>query len=723
MKHHHIALVAAGLFLGAALAPAGEVDLDRLAAELASGTPATQRTPEQLVAAYAAVLDPLMPDMGDPVPDKRRDPYGKIERIAFHASRPGAEAERAACSKAIAARLKPNMPALASMWLLRQLDRIGRDEAVAQVAAMLGDNDLNVRGSARRALQKNPSKQAGAALLVALTSAEAPAWRAALVNAIGERCDAANQDCLMKEAGSDNDDVRIAAVIGLSKLGEKSAMPAIEAAMAGGSERARVIATESCLRLAEALVAKGGPDRSAALAAYRKLLAAQGYLRCAAIIGLGRAGGIGELPTIFDALADRDARIQGAGIEALSLIEGDGVRDAIIAKASSAEPRARAAILRALASRGDKSAVPIFMAVAGDTNEAVRTAAIAGLAALGNVDAVGVLLKAAAASGTQQDPARVGLQFLPGAGVDKALVDAMQDNEPAIRVEAIQALSARRAVASAGRLLQAVEDADVSVRVRALKALGALAPAEMMPGLTSVLVKAGDEQVRNEASNTLASIAARIGDADKCSAPVLDALPAAQGQAKLSLLTVLGRICGPKAVGALRAAARDNDEKTRDAAIRALAAWPDTSAAQDLLDIARTAASEAHQVLAVRGYIRVCSINSDRPQAETAKMLIAGLEAARRPEEKKQALGAMREVRDIAALNAVMPCMNDDVLKEEAAFAAVRIGRNIWRDHPQAVKAAMAKVIEVSKNEGLTRDATATLAEAEKKLLETQTPK
>jgi len=299
----------------------------------------------------------------------------------------------------------------------------------------------------------------------------------------------------------------------------------------------------------------------------------------------------------------------------------------------------------------------------------------------------------------------------------------MQDNEPAIRVEAIQALLARRAVASAGRLLQAVEDADVSVRIRALKALGALAPAEMMPGLTSVLVKAGDEQVRNEASNTLASIAARIGDADKCSAPVLDALPAAQGQAKLSLLTVLGRICGPKALGALRAAARDNDEITRDAAIRALAAWPDTSAAKDLLDIARTAASEAHQVLAVRGYIRVCSINSDRPQAETAKMLIAGLEAARRPEEKKQALGAMREVRDIAALNAVMPCMNDDALKEEAAFAAVRIGRNIWRDHPQAVKAAMAKVIEVSKNEGLTRDATTTLAEAEKKLLESQAPK
>ena len=101
-----------------------------------------------------------------------------LERIAFRASRPGADADRAACSKAIAARLGPQSGPLGRAWMLRQLERIGREEAVPQIAQLLTDNDALVRESARRALQKNPSNEANAALQKAVGSADAPgAWR------------------------------------------------------------------------------------------------------------------------------------------------------------------------------------------------------------------------------------------------------------------------------------------------------------------------------------------------------------------------------------------------------------------------------------------------------------------------------------------------------------------------------------------------------------------
>ena len=62
--------------------------------------------------------------------------------------------------------------------------------------------------------------------------------------------------------------------------------------------------------------------------------------------------------------------------------------------------------------------------------------------------------------------------------------------------------------------------------------------------------------------------------------------------------------------------------------------------------------------------------------------------------------------------------MGHDALKEEAASAAVRIGRDIWERNPEAVKAAMQKVLGVSTNGDRKREAKEVLDRAEQKLKE-----
>jgi hypothetical protein len=104
-------------------------------------------------------------------------------------------------------------------------------------------------------------------------------------------------------------------------------------------------------------------------------------------------------------------------------------------------------------------------------------------------------------------------------------------------------------------------------------------------------------------------------------------------------------------------------------------------------------------------------------------MLAAALAAAKRPDEKKQALGGLAEARYIGALEAVAPCLDDAALKEEATHAAVRIGREIVNDNPEAVKAAMQKVLEISKNADVQRQAKETLDRAEQKLKEAKPKK
>ncbi len=717
MKFQGITLPAIGIILGgAALLAGGEADIGELTRELKGEKPPAERTPEALEAAYAQVLGALLPDLADQDPGKRERAQATLERIAFHASRPGA-AERVACSKALAAGLVP-ANAMAKVWLLRQLERIGRGEAVPAAARLLADPDADVRESARRTLQKNPAVEAGAALRQALGSAEAPAWRAALINALGARRDPSNLDLLVAESRAENDGVRSAALVGLADLGDGSAVPPMAAALEKGSPGARMIAADSFLRLADALAAKG--EKAAALEIYKRFLPAEGHRKCAALIGIGRAGTPGDMMVLVAALSDGDASVRDCAVEALSVLAGGDVTPALAAGVPAAKPEAKRGLLQALARRRDRSTLPVFLAAAEDADESVRAAALAGLGAVGDPSAVPVLLKAAATGGLQQETARRSLQALPGKDVDEAGLRSLGERDPGIRVEGIRALAARHAVGATGPLLQAAGDSDASVRNTALDALGMLGPAGALPAVAAVLVKTGDDSSRGRAAGALVRIAERDPDLESRSRPILEALASSGGPARLALLGVLGRIGGEKSLAAVRAALKEGDEKVKDAAIRALAEWPDVTAAEDLLAVARSASGEEHQRIALRGYIRVCRIESYRAHADSAKMLAAGLAAAKRPEEKREALHGLAEVRDPLAVEAIVACLEDNLVKDDAASAAVRLGRLIVDEHPGAVAAAMRKAIEAAGDDRRKREAKEILDRAERKLEESK---
>ncbi len=398
------------------------------------------------------------------------------------------------------------------------------------------------------------------------------------------------------------------------------------------------------------------------------------------------------------------------------LLKGADVNAAIAAKAKTADTEIKPALLLTLARRGDKASLPIFVAAAEDANEAVASEALRGLGMLGDASAVPLLLKLAATSGNVQSMARTSLVVLKGEDVDNALMAAMAQ-EPKIRLEVVHALEGRRVVAATPALLKSAEDADGGVRGESLKALGAVAPADALPAVTALLVKAPDDAARSEAANALRA-SPRESDPDKRAEPMLNALQSASGPARLALIGVLGRLGGAKPLEAVRTAVKDSDAKIKDAAIRALADWPDAAAAPDLLAIAQNSTEQTQQVLALRGYVRVVRLESRRSPAETAKMLIAALEVAKRPDEKRQVIGGLAETRDIAALQAVAPFLSDATLSGEAANAAVRIGRDIVNNQPAAVKAAMEQVLDVTKNADLQKQAKETLDRAEQRIKE-----
>ena len=68
-----------------------------------------------------------------------------LERMCTEAGAPGSAGRAAAC-EAVASRLAKAAPP-ARVWMLRQLERYGRAESVAAVAALLSDADEVVRAA------------------------------------------------------------------------------------------------------------------------------------------------------------------------------------------------------------------------------------------------------------------------------------------------------------------------------------------------------------------------------------------------------------------------------------------------------------------------------------------------------------------------------------------------------------------------------------------------
>ena len=695
-------LWAIGLSIAAGAAFAGEANVDELLKEIEGPNP-----PKDLEAAYGQVIDAWLPAMSSENPPDRQKAEQAFQDLCWRAGAPGSEARRLAVCRAMAARLaKPELGRWPRVWFLKQLEHVGKAECVEAVGALLASADDLARECARRALQRNPAPEATARLLAALGAATDAKWRAALINALGDRGDAAAVKPLLKVADDADDDVRSAAVLALAKLGDKAATDAIAAAMAKGSDKAKGVASDAWILLAENLVAKG--DKPAALPIYRKLLgAATEHVRCAAIIGLGRAGGTGELDAIFAAMADtQDEKLRGAALYALGQLPGREVSAAIIAKMKAASPALKVVLLRALALGGDKEALPAFLAAAADGDEAVRIAAYEGMAALGNEAAAPALVAAIVSKADRElEAARTAISQIRGDAVTASLVKALDTAPPGGKVQLIGCLAVRRDPAVAPALLKAATDPDGAVRSEALKALGEVADASALPELVGLLLAAGDDGARATAERAIVAVGGRIADEAKRTAPLIAAMGKAEPPARIALIRALGRLGGPQGLAAVRAALKGQPTEVEDAAIRALSSWPDASVASDLLAIARSEAPLARRIIALRGVIEVAGRIGGLAPAEMQKLFEDAMAAAPRPEDKKMVLGAMAGVANLGVLDLALKYLGDPALKAEAELAAARIARAVSGSYQQKAKEVLKSLAELSDNDQVKKEA------------------
>lgn len=651
-------------------------------------------------ATYERTVDELLPDLGAADTAAREHAHQALERLCLSVGDPQVEQDRALLCAVICERLEPTTALPARLWMLRQLEHIGRAECVPTLAGLLYGQDPQLREAARRALQCNPTGDAREVLRVALDAAEDEPRQVALAAALGARGDldepARSALRVLFFRGSEP-----AAEAGLAALGHDGSPEAafflqtlwrdgpneVRAIMGGHGESAtdwRPAVAAALLRCADRLLADGHTGLADQIFATLHGPLQDAQTRWIALRGLMRTRGPAMLPELLAIVADEAADPSQRREAAALLVEVPGPLAAtmIAQRTTAGTPAAQALLLGALADRGDAPGRTVALSLASAASPEVRAAALQALQKLGDRTAVRVLVQAAAETeGAVRDAARASLARLAATGADEELLTGLQTAAPGERVEIVRALQARSCQMAIPMLLAEAGRGEDEVRSAAFDALGELAKPAQATQLVELLVRATGDSVGAAAENAVVAVLNRITDEAERARPLLLAWDAAPAGARPALVRALGRIGGPPALDLIRTARHSQDEAVMDAAVRALAKWPTDEVLDDLWGLAKHSPDKSHRVLALQGYARLLALPGTRSAAETLARYQTAMSLAERPEEKQLVLAGVAKVAHLDALHFAQQYLGDEALRAEAEAAVVAAARLVFGEH------------------------------------------
>ena len=223
----------------------------------------------------------------------------------------------------MAAKLGPETAKPARVWLLKQLQLIGRVECVDAVAALLDDADAEIRDAARAALANNPTPEANAKLVAQLSATGDASKRVALIHALGYRADPASVEVLGKQLADADASVAAAAAGALGKIGGPEAARLLAAAKQGSSELRRAIA-DARLCCANQMLNNGHTAEAAKI--YQELGAPSQPrpIRRGALAGQLRAAGDGATAMVLEVARQQRRRRPRCGCRARWSVEQPG---------------------------------------------------------------------------------------------------------------------------------------------------------------------------------------------------------------------------------------------------------------------------------------------------------------------------------------------------------------------------------------------------------------
>jgi HEAT repeat protein len=577
---------------------------------------------------------------------------------------------------------------------------VGTVNAVPALAALLGDERTSQ--AARYTLEGMPFPEALAALRQAL-GLTSGLIKAGIIDSLGWRRDAAAVPLLIPLLSDADIAVASAAAASLGKIGSPQAIAALTNVRDTAPPVVRPAALQSLDQCAERLLAGG--DAAAAAAIYRGLFTPKSpeAIRIAAWRGLVLADTRQRASLVSQALSGKDHPLHLAALKVLRELNDQRVVKACLREWKTLPANAQLAVLDARVKAGP-AALPAVRNATRSPYLIVRVAAWKAFGDLGDASAIPALAKVAATGDpAERDAARETLERMFGPGVREALLKDIAKGAPVEKAELLRALGDRSDTNAANVLLQYATARPELLHLAALESLRKIAVPDTLMPLLKIVVQCKTDAECEPAVKALEAVCRATRDKEQATRGVLETLKNCQAAEGRRLLPLLAELGTPVALEAAQTAAIGPDPEVAKEAVRVLSRWPNAAPAQRLLELARTSANPTFQILALRGCIEVVAQESDTTQRFA--ILQQARAAAKRPDEKKQALGAIGQIPTAEALKLVSADLADTDLADEAGLAALAIAEKLANDNPDLAKETGTKLLAQFKNPNIVKRA------------------
>jgi HEAT repeat protein len=636
-----------------------------------------------------AELAKLMTEAATYEPGQSRELLRRIEELMHQPSR----GVRKQVEAGLVRLLGPGSTFEARRFACKQLGIIGSKTALPALSRLLTSDDN--AGIACLALTTYPPGKADQILRAALPSAHGTA-RIQIITTLGDRRDRKAVKPLSVLAHDTDLSVAGAAAAALGKIADQAAWKVIVAFPKDADPALQPVLTEATLRCAEARAAAG--DVKAAGAAYENLLAAAQpvYVRRAALGALLRLDKAQAQQRILQVLHGSDSALKPVAIANIRALPSDHASEIFAAELPNLPPQEQVCMIDSLAVRGDAAASAAIGNSLASPDAAVRREAVSALGWMGNAWCVPLFARALDRAKDVEERRALETAFISlpgGAQTDQAIIAVLEKSSGNTRATLITAIARREGPAANKLLLAEAGQTDPVAAKAAFRALAKTAAAKEVTPLLERLAGAPDAELRAEAASAAAQAIRRMENPGDGSARVRDALGWAQSVDSRVVMLGLLPACGDApSLTALKAAAAEPDFRIRDAAVGALADWPDASAWDALASIYRKPATESVRSLALHGLVRLAGEENAHPSVrlvERYRLLLAG---AHGEADLRLILSALGGAAQPGALELALPLLSNAGVRPEAEVAVKKLAEAIKAENPKAAQEALARL-------------------------------
>jgi HEAT repeat protein len=620
----------------------------------------------------------LRPDFDSLDPGKRAESQNRWEEFCFSASHPSQESNRFKACVLMGDTLRANPSRGETLFLLRQLERIGREESVPVLQSLAQSSDSIVEDAALRALEGNPTASARRALTDFLVSSDDSLTRTRMIDRLGSRADIESAPFLISQLSHKSPQVQTAAARALSKLDSLPAAKAIFTAWQNAQPSQAGALTPTVIAVATRTAKSGRKDEAEAMfrALYESRTASSSS-HAAALGGLLNLSVHDKMDLMVTALRGSSRLDQQVALGYVPQLSDEDVGSLVQSFPQIPEP-IQAPLLSALGAHRKKSALTVVERACQSGDDKMKLAGISALGGVGSKDHLELLLEQLRGSDPLKSAAVKSLSTMADPEIDRLLIHRLNrlssDEE---RMLCMTALSNRRSPALADFVAdpKLLSSPNPSIRKQSVGILSRLGTQSQLTALLKTLPTVPDEE-RENTSKAIVTICQRIPDRDAQSAPIIALFQEADENLRPYLLSIAGRIGGKDAEDFVSGMITNASKSEKDAAITALCNWPDSSVGTRLLAIAQFGETENQRIRAIRALARVVVLPSSHYSPDEQLSIMKRLMAwSNSQEERKLVLDRVKSVTNPGTVEFLRSFLEDSELKQQAESSLVHLAR------------------------------------------------